>query len=212
MQMERIFSPSGLNVIFDGELIPQLRRDGTVDHWRPRGFRYESSERAEVAGCMVIDATRSAPDASGVYVAQSFVCGRKRKAREPFFPQSMIREDVLRAIVEAYPRRKPVNEQQRLYKGRSEGYSMTVYMELDANNLIVDAYPKRKNVSKAASALWKYKQTGKVGKHLCNVCLRPKVRVCPVGHGTNLQPRFYLSKKLRWLRRWFMWRLRKGIV
>jgi hypothetical protein len=195
MQSEEVFSPSGLAMIFDGEVVPQLRRDGTVEHCRARGFRHESAE-AKAAGCVIM--SRRAADSQGVYVARVAVRGVERQqSKSGFFPQHWTREEVIEAITEAYADREHVALAERLYKGR--GRAVTILLYLDEFGRVVDAMPKRGRVSANREALSLYERTGERSKRLCATCLKPKVLVCP-GHDLHVHKSVF-SRLKRWLKR-----------
>jgi hypothetical protein len=193
MQNESIFSEHGLTTIFEGELVPQLRRDGTVEHYRVRGFRYEDPEQMMLHECSIIESSRRVPDGKGVYRAGVTVRGVNRDvSKSNFFPQSMTRAEVVQSIIEAFDTKEQLQMSERLYAGKSA--NLTILLWLDENNHIVDAMPKAaQHQNKVKQAIFHHQQTGKRSKLLCHVCLQPKVLVCPEGH-TN--PRRSIYKRI----------------
>jgi hypothetical protein len=201
-QNESIFGERGLATIFEGEVAAQLNRDGTVNHYWLLGFRYEDPEVMRASGCSIIEGSRRVPNNRGVYRAGVVVRGVSRDvSKSGFFPQALTRAEIVQAISEAYERRELIQNSQRLYKGKSG--RLTIFMWLDAQDRIIDAMPRMgKHFSKAKQALIRYQQTGQRGKLLCHVCYKPRVLVCPDGHG---QPPSFIIKKLRGVRRWYRW-------
>lgn len=197
MQSETIFSERGLATIFRGEVVPQLRKDRTVEHYRVRGFRYESAE-AEMAGCVTVKESRTADDGKGVYRARVIVRGIERyQTKSGFFPQRWTRNEVMDAIVEAYAHRELVNSSERLHKGKGRDVSMLIY--LDEADCVIDAMPIRGKVSQSREALNRYERTGKRGKLLCPSCFQPKVLVCPSGHFQSSNQKGLLRRlRKRW--------------
>jgi hypothetical protein len=185
MQSEEIeiFSERALDAIFQGDVIPQLRKDRTVEHYRARGFRYESAE-AKAAGCSIIEASRVVTDNKGIYRARVDVRGVERdQSKSGFFPASWTRAEVIAAILEAYANRAAVGATERLYRGTGRGVAILLY--LDKQDRVVDAMPVRRKVSARRAAVYQFEQTGKRSKMLCSNCDKAKVRLCPDCHSSN---------------------------
>ncbi len=200
MQIEEIFNERGLATIFRGEVVPQMRKNKTVDHYRARGFRYESPE-AKAAGCSLVEASRLTHDSKGVYRARVVVRGVERdQSKSSFFPEHWTREEVIGAIIEAYANREQVGATERLFKGKGRGVAILMY--LDERDRVVDAMPKRSNVSSRRVALNLYERTGKRSKKLCATCYKPKILVCPDGHNI-IQHRSVFKRLRKLLRRAF---------
>jgi hypothetical protein len=196
MQIEEVFSERALATIFDGEVVPQLRRDGTIHHLRARGFRYESAE-TKAAGCSIIEASRLMPDGKGVYRASVDVRGVERdQSKSAFFPSHWTRGEVIAAILEAYANRAAVGATERLYKGTGRGVAILLY--LDKQDRVVDAMPIRRKVNARRAAIYQFERTGKRSKKLCAICDKPKIRVCPDGHNFNQRRSLVGRLKKRW--------------
>lgn len=206
MQNESIFAEGALDRIFMGELVENRRRDGEVDHRVIRGFRHENDE-ATAAGFTILPGSEIAPDASGVYAAVASAPEVKRRhSLSAFFPRAMKRAEIVAAIIEAHANCEQSSRGSRWFRGTGGG--LIVELELDADERIVDAIPRRRKVSRTRRALWNLQRTGKPGKNLCRVCLKPKVAVCPNGHNPPQQPPSQLPKFARWFRRWLGWKFR----
>ncbi len=201
MQNELIFGEHGLTTIFDGEVVPQLNRNGTVNHYRARGFRYEDVSLMLASGCSILEESRRVPDSRGVYRAAVVIKGVGRsQVKSNFFPQTMTRAEVVQAISDAYAGRELIHRGERLYKGESA--NLTILMWLDDRGLIVDAMPKAaRHNSKVKQAIFRFQHTGKRSKILCHVCHEPKIRICPNGHGGIPDRGLYNGIKPGWRRR-----------
>ncbi len=201
MQGQSIFSERALTTIFEGDVESHRKQDGSINNYRVRGFRYEDEEQMRISGCTIKQGTRSICDARGVYRAVVRVRGVGRSPNESsFFPRHMAKEDVVQAISQAYMSRRLIDVPTRLWEGKAG--ALVIMLWLDESERIIDARPKYKlPTSKAVRAVMRYEQTGHRSKLLCHVCLKPKVLICPDGHGTKqrgLYNRFIkLGKKLR---------------
>ncbi len=182
MQSESVFAEGAIERIFDGDIVPNLKKNGEVEHIRIRGFRYEDPDVMLARGIEINESSRTAPDIRGVYRAAIMVRGHKRKGTHyGFFPLSMSRDEILKAIVEAYEHRNVVNASNlKLCKG--DGGGLPLLMELDDEGRVMDAWPRRARYTRQQAALWLYATTGKRSKLLCPVCLQPKILFCSHGH------------------------------
>jgi hypothetical protein len=199
MQRQSIFGEHALATIFEGEVVPQLRKSGEVEHYRVRGFRYEDPEQMMLHECRIIESSRRVPDGKGVYRARVTVRGVNRvAAKSNFFPAAMTRAEVVQAISEAYESKEMVlvQESQQLHVGKSA--RLTILLWLDGTGRVVDAMPKAGRVNKAKQAIFEYQQTGKRRKLLCHLCHQPKVLVCPKDHTSR---RSIYKRLLRWWKR-----------
>ncbi len=203
MQREDVFAEGAIERIFEGDIVPNVRRNGEIEHIRIRGFHYEDADVMLARGIEIIEESRTAPDTRGVYKAVIMVRGHRRRAAQyGFFPRRLSRDEVLQTIVEAYEHRAIVTAgNQELYKG--EGCGLNIYMQLDDAGRVTDAWPRRARYSRTQRAIWIYARTGKRSKLLCHICLQPKV-LCCVRHG-HLPPRrkFYSRIKYHARRVWF---------
>ncbi len=203
MQREEVFAEGAIERIFDGDIVPHLKKDGEVAHIQIRGFRYEDPDTMLARGIEINEASRTAPDMRGVYRAAIMVRGHKRKGTHwGFFPVMMSRDKIVQAIIEAYEHRVIVKQgNQELYKG--DGGGLKIYMQLDDAGRVTDAWPRRARYTATQQALWLYARTGKRSKLLCPVCLQPKV-LCCAKHG-HLPPRrkFFSRAKRKARGVWF---------
>ncbi len=204
MQREEVFADGAIERIFDGDIVPHLKKNGEVEHIQIRGFRYEDPDTMLARGIEIIEASRTAPDTRGVYRAAIMVRGHKRKGTHwGFFPVAMSRDGIVQAIIKAHENRVIVKQgNQELYKG--DGGGLKIYMQLDEAGRVVDAWPRRARYTATQQALWLYARTGKRSKLLCHICLQPKVLCCSHGHG-HLPPRrkFFSRVKRRTRGVWF---------
>jgi hypothetical protein len=121
-----------LEHVFRGEVNPR---------GKAVGFHYEGAQMEAAYGTKVIESTRSAPDANGVYTARVEVRGVAKQARSSFFPRSWSRLDVVKAINEAYTSRAPVaGRPPNYFEGKSSG-GVTVGMYVNPNGTIATAFP-----------------------------------------------------------------------
>lgn len=199
-----IFAEGALERIFKGEVAAQLKKDGTVSNWYARGFRYESDEATD-AGCKVEEGARCSPDSRGVYQARVFVKGVERAPHlSSFFPQRMMRDEIISAVRQAYVTREALDEHKRRWRG--EGGGLTIVLMTDEHERIEDVMPVKRRVNKTREAVYQFERTGKRSRRLCARCNEPKMLVCPRGHNTNLKPRVNLGHSLNWFRRYVLWR------
>jgi hypothetical protein len=182
-----IFAEGALDRIFYGELEPNRKQDGSLAHYRVRGFRHESEE-ARHRGCAVIEASLTKPSAAGVYSASVRVAGVKRKlTHSAFFPATWTRAEVTRAIAEAYQSRRPTRRSQ-WFRGEARG-GFKVELEIGVNGRVADAKPELLLGAKKR-------------KRVCGVCGETLIRKCPREHGAPSQ----LPHSLRWFKRWLKWK------
>jgi len=180
---ESVISARGRTIIFEGEVIQERRKDGTVHHVRVLGFRLEDVRVMERTGNKIVEASRTPPDENGVYKASVIVEGVKRKAGgSVFFPLGWTVSQVERAIGEAY-----LIKMERRYKGNScyEGLSSSglhIVLNLDDMGLVLDAFPLPLAVPAKKALEWRV-DTGRAkrNRHYCAKCGSLKVarRVCP---------------------------------
>lgn len=125
--------PKAQKHLFTGE----LTKNGEA-----KGWHYEPTGEAQ-KGTYVLEPTRSAADAHGIYEANVMIEGVKKKARSSFFPTHWTPEEVERAIDEAYRRRSPLEKgPKHIFKGQCSS-GVTIQMELDNRGAITTAYPLR---------------------------------------------------------------------
>jgi hypothetical protein len=199
---ENIISAEGLKRIFEGELVPQMKKkQGTVDHYRVLGFRLEDPAMMKVRGIVVDEESKSSPDVRGAYLASITVQGVSR-GRRGFFPAGWTAAQVVSAIAEAYETRETflTGEPGHFCKGRTrEGIKMI--LQLDEAGRVLDARPERARiVNKARESKFKLDR-GLIKKSplVCGKCGKIKLRVCPSGHDVA-QPigvGFYVERVLR---------------
>lgn len=200
-----ILTDRGARRIFEGELV-------TVGggRQRVRGFHLEDANMMRARGIEVVETTRTAPDSRGVYLAQITMGGaRRRPAYSGFFPRGWSREQVRRAVAEAYEVRRPRGwvDAGNFFEGRTRA-GMRVIMELDGDGLVLDAFPMRGGSSVAnrkRDARFRVAR-GVRRRHplVCGRCHRLKVSVCPRGHGAQLSPMLLIQQLgalFRWLTR-----------
>jgi hypothetical protein len=182
MQSESVFAEGAIERIFNGDTVQHLRKSGEVEHTRARGFHYEDAAVMRERGIEIIEESRTSSDTRGVYKASIKIQGHRRRGTHyGFFPLSMSRDEILKAIVEAYEHRKAVKvSNPKLCKG--EGGGLPVFMQLDDAGRITDAWPRRAKYTRQQRAIWLYATTGKRSKLLCPVCLQPKTLCCSHGH------------------------------
>ncbi len=207
MHKEDVFAEGAIERIFDGDIVPNVKKNGKIEHIRIRGFHYEDPDTMLARGIEIIEASRTAPDVRGVYRAAIIVRGYKRKATHwGFFPVMMSRDKIVQAIIEAYENRVIVTQgNQEFYKG--DGGGLKIFMQLDGAGRVTDAWPRRARYTATQQALWLYARTGKRSKLLCHICLQPKV-LCCAKHG-HLPPRrkFFSRAKRKARGVWFgLWR------
>jgi hypothetical protein len=210
---ESIISPHGLTRIFDGELVPQLTREGRTHHYRMLGFRFVSDEVKQREGYgLKIDAG-SCPDNRGAYVA-TWMLANGRKMRQTFFPREWSRDDVLTAIRETYETREPVKwmESGKFFQGRTRG-GFRIVLELDEQERVVDAIPRKSNTTFEHLVRWRVEHGySKHSRYFCDVCGKLR-RGHPLGHSTPLKS-FYRRVVRRRARKlfWSLIRRVKGIA
>jgi hypothetical protein len=186
MQNGNIFAEGALDRIFYGELDPNKRTDGTIAHYRVRGFRHESDE-ATRRGAVKVEASHTHTEASGVYAASVTVQGMKRRqGQSVFFPATWTPQEIELAIAEAYEGRQ-ATRRSRWFTGKTSG-GIEIFMELDASGRVLDARPRTPSTPKRRKAQ-------------CGVCGDGLIRVCPRGHGAPSK----MPKRLRWFKRYLKW-------
>jgi hypothetical protein len=211
MQNEKIFSEDAFTTIFRGALVPQHNKGGGVHHYRAHGFRYEDPEVMREEEIRIVEETRIPPDGRGVYSAKVIIKGRARPSHvSGFFPESMARGDILRAISEAYENKELVEINQKLFRGKAG--NLQIYMFLDEAGRVFDAYPKRYRYTKLRAALDKLESTGQRSNLLCPICLQPKIRICPTGHWPPRRQGFHRRMLNRLKRSWSGAKRMKGAI
>lgn len=114
---------------------------GELKNGRASGFHYEGARIEAVYGTKVIEGTRTAPDAHGVYMARVAVRGVEKKWGTSFFPRSWSRTEVIKAIEEAYANRATVaGKAPNYFQGRSSS-GVTVAMYFNKHGEMVTAFP-----------------------------------------------------------------------
>lgn len=111
---------------------------GDVSKGKSHGWHYEPTGDPS-RGTYVVESTRTAPDAHGVYEANVYIEGVKKNARSSFFPAKWSPAEVEKIVEEAYRVRQPAK-----LPGTYEGYTshgMRVEMKLDSKGRILSAYP-----------------------------------------------------------------------
>lgn len=121
-----------LEHVFHGELVK-----GKV----AKGFHYEGAGMQATNGTKIIEGTRTATDARGVYEARVTVRGIEKEKRSSFFPRSWSKADVVKAVNEAQSNMRAVNPRRpNYYEGRTSS-GMTIGMLCNVNKQPVTAYP-----------------------------------------------------------------------
>ncbi len=75
MQKESVFAKGAIERIFDGDIVPNVKKNGEIEHIRIRGFHYEDADVMLARGIEIIEESRTAPDTRGVYRAAIMVRG-----------------------------------------------------------------------------------------------------------------------------------------
>lgn len=201
---ESVIATEGERRIFEGVLVQV--RGGRA---RVRGFHLEDPAVMQEKGIEVIEATRTAADSRGVYLAQVELAGAARNpAYGGFFPVNWSRDEVRAAIAEAYSTRRPVGwvDAGNFYKGRTRA-GMRIVMELDDDGQVIDAFPLRAGSSisnRKRDALFRVKRGTKQRDRLvCGECYSLKVLVCPNGHNSPLGRRGVVGRVVDLVRRIF---------
>jgi Bacterial EndoU nuclease len=178
-----ILTDRGLHRIFEGELIET--RGGRP---RLRGFHLEDPGVIRAKGIALIEASRTAPDSRGVYLARIELQGVTRKhAYDSFFPVAWSRDEVRAAIAEAYSNRKAVGwvDGGRFFKGQTRA-GMSIIMEVDESDRVIDAFPRRAGsnlANRKRDALFRVERgVRRRDRLVCGECHALKVLVCPNGH------------------------------
>lgn len=177
-----LISEEGERRIFAGQVLRV--RGGRA---RVRGFHLEDETVKRERGIRVIEATRTAADSRGVYLAQIELGGALRKpAYGGFFPAGWTREQVRAAIAEAYSVRRPRGwvDAGHFFEGKT-GEGMKIIMELDDGGRVIDAFPLRtKNPTHRKHDAQFRVMRGTQRKHhlVCTECHSIKIPVCPRGH------------------------------
>lgn len=132
MQNEtNIFTNDGLNNIFEGGVLSN----------QPIGYRLENPQSIT---CPIY--ARSPKDKNGVYSGNGFIFGIKRRNKmnkSLFFPSDWTREQVIKAISEAYDTRE-VKSGRNFILGESAN-GLKIRLWLDENGKVFDAMPLRIN-------------------------------------------------------------------
>jgi hypothetical protein len=114
---------------------------GQLKKGKARGFHYEGGRIEATYGTKVIENTRTAPDAHGVYEARVSVRGVEKKHGSSFFPRSWSRADVLKAINEGYTNRANIaGRSPNYFEGKSSS-GVKVGMYCNKNGEVVTAFP-----------------------------------------------------------------------
>lgn len=123
------------------QFLEHLFRGQVNKKGKATGFHYEGAQMEAVYGTKVIEGTRTAPDAYGVYKARVEVRGVEKKEPSSFFPRSWSRADVVKAINESYTNRVAVAGRAPNYlQGRTSG-GLTIGMYSNKNGEIITAFP-----------------------------------------------------------------------
>lgn len=182
-----IFANNGISNIFDGMLIPQTdKARDEKSQKRVIGYRFESAKTENIKiHC------RQPEDENGVYVATIFFDNFRRKSKKSaFFPKHWTRDDVIKAIGEAYESKVLRNSQHNQFVGKTR-YGMQIILWLDDDEKIIDAMPFR-DVIKALKNHRKLKRA-------CKECGQSKHYICLEHHP---QKKSSISKILGKIRRY----------
>ncbi|MGB8511136.1 MAG: EndoU domain-containing protein [Pyrinomonadaceae bacterium] len=201
---EQIISEQGRVRIFEGQAIPQNMRDGVVHHYMMRGFHLEDPAVVAARGHIIYEDTRTSPDSRGIYRATVLMYGRKRRDGSAFFPRDWTREQVARAIAQAYANREPYKwgEFVNCYRGTTET-GMRIVMELDRDGLVLDAFPRRAKLHQGREALWRIERGyQKRSRYVCAKCRSIKTLCCPHGHNAPAKRRVLINSIRRVVGRW----------
>lgn len=114
---------------------------GHVKKGEARGFHYEGGRIEATYGTKVIEDTRTAPDARGVYEARVMVRGVEKRHVSSFFPRSWSRADVLKTINEAYTNRVNVAGKSPNYFEGKTSSGVIVGMFCNKHGDVVTAFP-----------------------------------------------------------------------
>lgn len=112
---------------------------GDVNKGEGKGWHYEPTGDAG-QGTYVVESSRTAPDANGVYEANVYIQGIKKKSLSSFFPRNWSTKEVEDAIGQAYRTRRP-ERQLGLYSGHTEN-GIEILMNIDKKGRITTAYPR----------------------------------------------------------------------
>jgi hypothetical protein len=123
--------PQLLEHVFRGEL-----KKGNA-----RGFHYEGARMEAAYGTKVIENTRTAPDAHGVYRAMVQVRGVAKVRESSFFPHSWSRADVVKAINEAHAKAAPVVKKSPNYLEGISSRGVIIGMYTNKHGEVVTAFP-----------------------------------------------------------------------
>jgi hypothetical protein len=198
----KVISDRGLTRLFDGEVMRNFRRDGVLENYTVKPFRYEGKPQS------VVEASRTLPNIRGVYRARAVVEELKAHRSSCFFPREWTRGDVLQAIEEAYAVRVPERFGRSSFCNGLSSTGIEIVLELDASGLVLDAIPQfGKQMSKRELSILKVEQgIVKSSPYVCAKCATQKQRqwICPRGHNIP-QVRRTLYKRLRYQARrlWF---------
>ena len=192
-----IFANEGLSTIFDGALVsqPDLKAD-KVDHFKVIGYRLETIKRENVR---VI--ARMPEDENGVYRATVFIDGIRRKGRRKksaFFPKHWTKEQVIKAVCEAYQNKVIRTIAENMYVGKTLD-GMNIILWLDQNDRVIDAMPFRDEIMAVNHR--------KKLKRLCKTCQQPKHSICLEHHNFEKKGLSKVWKKIRYYSRkfYFTW-------
>ncbi len=182
MQNENnIFTDDGLNNIFNGAIVNN----------QPIGYRLENP-RSDTAPIY----SRSYQDKNGVYSANGFIYGIKRRNKRNkalFFPSDWTREQVIETISEAYDTRQ-IKSGENFTLGTSAS-GLKIRLWLDENGKVFDAMPLRTNELGEVETKPKRKKG-------CKICGQPRHTIC-FNHGNFPKPKLseMLWRKLRYYSR-----------
>jgi len=113
---------------------------GEVDKWgESKGWHHEASG-AKSKGTYVIESTRSAPDANGVYRANVIIEGVKKKKISTFFPQHWTEAQVEQAIAEAYQTKIQSPRSPLVFEGSSRS-GIKIEFLISPQGVLHAAYP-----------------------------------------------------------------------
>lgn len=122
------------------ELLEHVFR-GHVKKGEARGFHYEGGRIEATYGTKVIENTRTAADARGVYQARVMVRGVEKRHVSSFFPRSWSRADVVKTINEAYANRERVEGKPSNYFEGKTSSGVKVGMLCNKYGEVTTAFP-----------------------------------------------------------------------
>ncbi|MGI9055228.1 MAG: EndoU domain-containing protein, partial [Pyrinomonadaceae bacterium] len=124
-----------LEHIFHGEV--KTGRNGTR---RSVGFHYEGAEMQAMKGTKPTTITRP-PDANGVYEGIVDIQGVQKRLPSTFFPKNWTKNDVVKAVNEAYSNGKSVAGKPANYIEGKSSSGVWVGMYLNPDKTVATAFP-----------------------------------------------------------------------